>query len=192
MAGGDRDRFCTACNRTVHDLSTLTRRQAADLYDQNAGKLCGRIHYDERGQQIFARERGPFERLLQISLLGASAAVSAAAASPCAVKVQVLDPSGAVIPQAAVSIAKAGMDEAVSSGTADGLGKFDGQIDPGSYTLEVKSPGFVHFQQDLSCKTSETVAVKAPLRREFMGEIVMVKPDPFSLVKKLGSLFRRL
>src|SRR5215475_12685778 len=77
MAGGETERFCAVCNRSVYDLSMLTRRQAAELLDNNAGKVCGRINYDERGNQIFAKERNAIERLMQISVLGASALASA-------------------------------------------------------------------------------------------------------------------
>src|SRR5215831_19007350 len=83
-------------NRSVYSLSALTRRQAADLFDNNAGRLCGRISYEERGKQIFVKERRPIERLVQISVLGASAMASAAAAPNCDVKVRVVDPAGAV------------------------------------------------------------------------------------------------
>src|SRR5579872_160274 len=96
MAGTDTKRFCTACDRSVYDLSVLTRRQAADLLDKNAGKVCGRVNYDERGKQVFAQERNGIERLMQISVLGASAVASAAAAPNCDVKVRVLDPTGAI------------------------------------------------------------------------------------------------
>ena len=90
MACRNARRFSSLSNRSVYNLSALTRRQAADLFDNNAGRPCGRISSEERGKQIFAKERRPIERLVQISVLGASAA----AAPNCDVKVRVVDPAG--------------------------------------------------------------------------------------------------
>ncbi len=190
MAGGDAERFCMACNRSVHDLSLLTRRQAADLFANNDGKLCGRIRYDERGNSVFAKERNPIERLMQVSLLGASVVASAAAAQNCEVKVRVVDPTGVVIPQAVVKISSAAGVEAVSSGASDDRGEFSSRLAPGMYSLQVQSPGFLSFQQALTCNQSESVSVAAPLQLGvFVGEVVEARPKPF--LEKLPSLFRR-
>jgi hypothetical protein len=192
MSGGDMQRFCDVCNRSVHDLSVLTRRQASDLLANNGGKVCGRISFDKRGNQIFAKDRRPIERLMQISVLGASAAVSAAAAPTCTVKVRVVDPSGAVVPKAGVNIRNTAGAEAVSSGTSSDQGEFSGRIAPGVYTLQVESPGFNSFQQPVTCKASETIAVDAPLRVGLLGEVVEVQSKPSPVWSKLRSLFRRL
>ena len=191
MDGGNSHRFCNACNRSVHDLSALTRRQAADLLANNQGKVCGRITYDERGSQIFAREHSPIERLMQISFLGVSAMASAAAAPGCDVRVRVVDPMGAMIPKATVTISKAGDAEAVSSGTSNEQGEFSGRIAPGMYTLQVESAGFVPFRQELTCRKSESVSVEAPLRIGLMGEVVELKPKSSPVLGKIRALFRR-
>jgi hypothetical protein len=191
MAGDDTQRFCNLCNRSVHDLSALTRRDAADLLANNAGKVCGRISYDERGNQIFTKERSPIERLMQISVLGASAMASAAAAPSCEVKVRVVDPTGATIPKAIVKVSKAADAEAVSSGTSNEQGEFSGRIAPGMHSLQVESMGFMSFRQELACKASETVSVDAPLQLVLMGEVVEVQSKPFPVLSKLRSLFRR-
>jgi hypothetical protein len=179
MTGADTERSCTVCNRSVYDLSALTRRQVADLLSSNGGKVCGRIAYDERGNQIFARERSRIERLMQISVLGVSAVTSAAAAPSCELKVRVVDPAGAVVPKATVKISQAGGTEAVSGGTSNDQGEFSGQIAPGVYSLQVEYAGFVPFRQELTCKRSETVSVNAPLRFGLMGEVVEVKSARF-------------
>lgn len=197
MAGGHTERSCTACNRSVYDLSVLTRRQTADLLDKHAGKVCGRIHYDERGKQIFAKERRPIERLVQISVLGASAVASAAAspAAPgCDLKVRVVDATGATVPKAIVTVSKAAGAEAPSSGTSNDQGEFSSRIAPGTYSLRVGSAGFAAFQQELSCKESESVSVKVPLQvgAALMGVVVEVKSERPLVLRKLRSLFSRL
>jgi hypothetical protein len=192
MSGGERDRFCTACNRSVYDLSALTSRQAAELLDSKAGKVCGRISYDERGNQVFAKEHTAVGRLMQISLLGASAVASAAAAPDCELKVRVIDPAGYIVPKAIVKIAKTAGAEAVTSGTSSDQGEFTGRIASGTYYLQVESPGFMSFQQQLTCKASEIVSVDAPLRLGLMGDVVEIRPDRFPLLAKLRSIFHRL
>jgi hypothetical protein len=190
MSGGHSERFCTTCSRSVHDLSLLTRRQVADLLERNAGKVCGRIDYDERGEQIFAKERGTIERLAQLLVLGALGVASAAAAPSCDVKVRVVDPAGAIIPKATVKISKVAGAEAVS-GTSNDEGEFSGRITPGIYSVQVESSGFMSFRQELTCKASETVSIEAPLRLGLMGEVIVV-PYRSSVFGKLRSLFGRV
>lgn len=188
MSGGA-ERFCAVCNRSVHDLSALTSRQAAALFANNAGKLCGRITYDQRGNPIFAKERSPINRLMQISLLSASSVASAAAAPSCELKVRVVDPLGAPVPKANVEISNAAAGT-VSSAASNDPGEWISRIDPGVYSLRVGSPGLVPFQQDVTCKLSETVSVSASLHlAALMGEVVDVTPKPF--LNRLAALFRR-
>jgi len=192
MSGSDRNRFCTAYNRSVYDLSVLTRRQAAALLDSNARKVCGRISHDQRGNQVFAKEHNAIERLLQISLLGVSAVASAAPAPDCELKVRVIDPMGAIVLKATVKIEKAAGAEAVTSGTSSDQGEFTQRLAPGTYSLRVESPGWMTFQQTLTCRASQIVSIDAPLRLGLMGDVVEVKPDRFPLWGKLRSIFRRL
>lgn len=193
MGGGHVKRFCTVCDRSVYDLSVFTRRQAAELLKNNAGKVCGRISYDQRGNQIFAKGVNPLERLVQISILGASAALTATAAPDCALKVRVVDPSGATIPRANVEILNADDGKTASNGVASEGGELEGQIAPGTFSLQVQSPGFASSRQEFSCHASESVSVEVPLQvgSTDMGEIIAVQPARPSVAARLRSLFRR-
>jgi hypothetical protein len=44
MAGDDRVRYCKACQKSVYNLSALTKRQAEALVAEHGGKLCARIY----------------------------------------------------------------------------------------------------------------------------------------------------
>lgn len=44
MAGDDRVRYCKGCEKSVYNLSALTRRQAEALVMEHGGKLCARIY----------------------------------------------------------------------------------------------------------------------------------------------------
>jgi hypothetical protein len=52
MAGDDRVRYCTACEKRVYNLSALTRRQAEVLVAEHGGKLCARIYQRPDGSVL--------------------------------------------------------------------------------------------------------------------------------------------
>src|ERR1700730_11667911 len=75
----------------------------------------------------------------------------------------VLDPSGAAVPNADVSLHNvvSGYTQSTKSGP-DGAFRL-GNIPPNPYHLEVKAPGFAVYSQDVDIKGSITVPVKANL-----------------------------
>jgi hypothetical protein len=44
MAGTERMRFCNLCQKTVYNLSAMTREQAEKLISQKEGKACVRLY----------------------------------------------------------------------------------------------------------------------------------------------------
>jgi len=128
---------------------------------------------------------------MQISVLGASAMATAAAAPSCEVKVRVVDPVGDIVPKAIVKISDTAGAKPVGSGTSNEQGEFSSRIAPGVYSLQVESPGFASYRRELTCKASETLSVDAPLRLGLMGDVVEVAPKPFPVLGKLRSLFHR-
>jgi hypothetical protein len=55
MAGDGATRFCGRCEKSVHGLSELTRRQAEALLDAaQVRKLCVRYFFDRKGRVQFA------------------------------------------------------------------------------------------------------------------------------------------
>lgn len=54
MSGNDRVRFCGHCSKDVHNLSGMTREQAAALVSQSGGKLCVRYARAGDGSALFA------------------------------------------------------------------------------------------------------------------------------------------
>ena len=44
MSGDDRVRYCKVCEKSVYNLSALTRRQTETLVAEHGGKLCARIY----------------------------------------------------------------------------------------------------------------------------------------------------
>ncbi len=75
---------CHRCQTTVHDLSALTRDDAAALLDGQVGPLCGRLRLDAELQPIFAPPRSPVRGLVAVSaaLVGAAGIAAMVLAPP--------------------------------------------------------------------------------------------------------------
>src|SRR5262249_50869006 len=55
MTGDDRVRFCAECNKSVYNISSMTRAEAEDLLLRCAGQVCARF------------ERGPDGRVITVT-----------------------------------------------------------------------------------------------------------------------------
>lgn len=56
MIGDNEIRFCNECNKSVYNLSAMTRRQAEAIIEVSRGKLCARIARQEDGTTIVAED----------------------------------------------------------------------------------------------------------------------------------------
>jgi hypothetical protein len=181
MPGDNAERFCPSCNKTVHDLSSLTRRQTADLLERSSDGLCARISRDHRGKIRFLRDPQPnsIARLVQLSLLGVSASAAQTNTDPCTVRVTVSDASGAAVPGVRVTLAPAEGSQASAAGTTDSSGLFSDQLSTGHYDLKVESLAFetyVKHDVQLACNTPVPVSLDVQLQiSAFMGQIVDVE-----------------
>ncbi|MBK7750098.1 MAG: hypothetical protein IPP57_17445 [Candidatus Obscuribacter sp.] len=52
MQGDDKVRFCSQCSKNVHNLSNMSKAEAAELVRKSDGKICAFIRRDERGKII--------------------------------------------------------------------------------------------------------------------------------------------
>jgi hypothetical protein len=79
MTGDDRKRFCTACNKTVHNLSAMPRDEAERLLCESAGSLCVRYQVGSGGLPVTleyqkrARVRGGWKVWAAVGAIGACA-----------------------------------------------------------------------------------------------------------------------
>ena len=89
--------------------------------------------------------------------------VSRAADQGGVIKGTVLDPSGAAIPKATVTIQNA-LAGYQGTATTDADGRFAfNNVPPNPYRLEVASPGFELYQQDVSVRASVPINLKVSL-----------------------------
>jgi hypothetical protein len=62
MSGDDRTRFCSECNKYVHDFTRMTRQEVERLVIASWGNMCARITRDAAGS-ILTREPLPLARI---------------------------------------------------------------------------------------------------------------------------------
>ncbi len=181
MAGGERERFCAECQRTVHNLSALTRNQARKLVSSAEGGICGRLATDQAGRPVFQRTMNlrPLQRLVHISALSAAAVTAAAAESgtgSCRVQANVSDGSGAVLKGAAVSIVDPKTSAKMAQGVTAADGSMSAEIAPGTYSLRVESPGFMIFNRALVATCEQPLKrVDVVMEVGLVGEVVVVE-----------------
>ena len=186
MAGAGGERFCDSCQRVVHDLSKLTRREAAALVNRSADGLCARVSYDERGRVLFARDlkASGLGRLVQVSLLGVSALGSGAVlraqavgdSQVCQVTVRVFDVTGAPVSDARVSLGPAQGASEARAGVTDVTGIFHNTVAAGEHSLHVEATGFYPYSEtQVKCHPGAAVRVDVTLRvGVWMGEVALV------------------
>lgn len=87
MTGDEKRRFCSSCDKHVHHLSEMTRREAESLLASEPG-LCVRYSHDERGRVRFERKEvratAPIHQSRGANLLVARAASFASLLTACA------------------------------------------------------------------------------------------------------------
>ena len=81
MAGTEKVRFCAGCCKNVHNLSAMTRAEAAQTLAQPEGLPCVRFHHDAVGAPL-TREALPARRRFLGVLAGALLALAGGWSSP--------------------------------------------------------------------------------------------------------------
>jgi hypothetical protein len=74
MSGDDTRRFCSHCNKYVHNLSAMSLDDAEHLVCENAGKLCARFERDPQSGQVITLDYAPKR---QVSRLRAALVIAA-------------------------------------------------------------------------------------------------------------------
>jgi hypothetical protein len=169
MAGNERSRFCARCNRTVVNLSVLTRVELEVLIDASKGiRLCGRYVQRPDGSMITRDgSSNASAGLVRAPLLASAALMAMLSVGPAPASAQlpaqdsaitqtesaqagfalvVMDSAGAAIPDAVVHLVnQATMAE--WNGKTDQSGQLESASpSSGKYTLEILAPGFKPFQ----------------------------------------------
>jgi Carboxypeptidase regulatory-like domain len=192
MKGDERVRFCELCSLHVYNIAELTANEAKSLVANTEGRICARLYRRSDGTVItkdcpvglrairrrVARIAGAAFATI-MSLCGGAFGQKAKDDKSCRQQVKitrtisdrvengvitgtVLDPNGAIISGAGVTLieAKSKKSREVKS---DDSGRFEfSALAPGSYKLELKTTGFEKLVlKGLRIAGKETISIEA-------------------------------
>lgn len=167
MVGNEEVRFCTHCEKNVHDISALTRKDAMRFVRANSGGVCVRFYTAPSGRTLHANE-GKLHRITRRASKAAAGAFSVAIAlsstalaqpngstdvekaaaarvmprTSAALTGTILDPNGALVAGASVTVTnKATGDVMTVTTNAEGVYLFE-LIPAGTYRVEFDAEGF--------------------------------------------------
>lgn len=196
MQGDERVRLCAECDRHVYDFSEMKQREIEALMRGADGRICAAIYRRRDGTVITAdcpvglREKAArVRRRLAVAFSGFATVASAFAqstkapdkqnqveeAAKPALAATVKDPTGAVIPGAAVTLVNEKTAEKTSLKTDD-HGQFRVSTLPeGAYTITVDFLGFKKFtQKNVAVRASRATTLEITLMVGFVGEVVTI------------------
>ncbi|HEY6309164.1 MAG TPA: carboxypeptidase-like regulatory domain-containing protein [Candidatus Angelobacter sp.] len=202
MNGHDRVRHCAECKLNVYNLSDMTRAEADRLIANREGRLCIRFYRRSDGT-IITRD---CPRGLQAMIRGVSRIAGAALSAMMAVMpvyaqsharsnppdqaenkdselgldVTVVDPTGALVPNAKVTLCRCKGKAANDTSTdASGVARFR-NLPKGTYEINVQAKGFRKNQQNVTIKKTEQLQVK--LQIAVQTTTIEVKASPVEII----------
>jgi Carboxypeptidase regulatory-like domain len=203
MRGDDRVRHCQECNLNVYNLSALSEREIRELVANNQGRLCGRLYRRHDGTMITrncpAGLKAIGRRISRIAGAILSLAIpSLTAATPtlaqsyshtnlgsAGVSLQVMDPSGAFISEATVTL-----DDLARNHTIHGMADKNGRAllwAPlgGSYRLRVSAPSMQTFTREVELRSGQILSLPVKLDVGALTGLVVIesisRPDRESI-----------
>jgi len=195
MKGNDRVRHCDACNLNVYNLAAFTEVEIRELLANRNGRLCGRI-YQRRDGTVLTQNcpvglRAVTRRISRIAgavfafvtvNFSASLPLSAQSytrtnISQAAIDLEVIDPVGAPVPDAYVTLSDPSRKQELH-GKTDKKGRFVLQgVQGGRYWLTVSAPGLRSLPEQVDLRSGEKLSLPVKLNLEgLMGEIVSIDP----------------
>ena len=194
MQGDDRVRHCDACNLNVYNLAAFNEAEVRALVANHKGRLCGRI-YQRRDGTVLTQNcpvgmRAVARRISRIaSAVFAFLTVNFSAGLPllsqsytrtnvsqAALDLEVIDPSGAPVPDANVTLSEPSRKQTFN-GKTDKHGRFVlAGVRSGRYELTVSAPGLRSVPETLDLRSGEKLSLPVKLNLDdLMGEIVEIQ-----------------
>lgn len=165
MVGNEQVRFCTHCEKSVHNLSAMTRKDALRFVRANAAGVCVRFYSGPRGRTVHTND-SPLYRITRRASRVAAGAFGAAVALGATVLAQtpqgrqdaaavrldtregasltgtILGPSGAVVAGASVFVYNTKTGETKTAMTDEGgVYRFE-SLTPGPFAVMFSAEGF--------------------------------------------------
>lgn len=214
MVGNERVRFCPECHRDVYDFSRMSDKDVEQLVSRRQQRLCARVRQRPDGSVVTTGSSVSFDVLMRrISRLAGIALAAAISVGPAIagpppmtpgqklfqiqqtlgeLALTVVDPSGAAIPKARVTILNEKTNAKVDGETdANGQFRIPGLPD-GSYEITIVSPGFQALKQShVGVHGPALLKLQLQLQIGFVGEVVSInRPSGFrKFISKLRRIF---
>lgn len=183
MTGDEREKFCSHCQKTVHDVSAMTKAQASALLAAG-NPICVRFYRDADGN-VATTDSVPAPVLDRRTFLTVIAAGAAAMMVPIfglaqggsGVSGTVVNPAKAKVIGARIQL-KIG-ERIVAETKSDALGNFHLDAKPGEYQLTADFPGFMLETLNVSVKDKEPQRVRVELKnfQRTMGIVAMPRKE---------------
>jgi hypothetical protein len=187
MAGSERIRHCAECNLNVYNLSAMTTREVQELVaasQRDQRRLCARFYRRAdgtmitqdcpRGLRAAARRVARVAAAILSALMSVSPAFAKTKTQVCSLQstsaqkqpgiwLQIMDPQGAVIPNAKIEVVdKSGKNR--FTGTTSGSGELSvTNLPPGDYRLTITAHGFRTFTSPVVIREQQALQVKLKL-----------------------------
>jgi Carboxypeptidase regulatory-like domain len=202
MSGDEHVRHCAECKLNVYNLSEMTRVEAERLIVNHEGRLCVRFYRRADGT-IITRDcpKGLEALIRRVSRMAGAVLTTVMAVVPVlaqsdprpnppeqaehkdaqfALDVTVVDPTGALVPNAKVTLCRC-KDKVSNDAATDGSGAAQFRsLAKGTYEISVQAPGFRKNQQMVTIKKVEQLQVK--LQIAVQTTTIAVKAAPVEIV----------
>ena len=186
MEGTGRVRFCGECKKNVFNLSAMSRGDAEALLKEKNGDMCARLYRRADGTVLtedcpigFSIKVTHVRRKIGWAVAGAMSLASAFAQDSASLSGKVIDPMGASITKAKITITDPNTKKS-SEAKTDDAGKFSvGSLPAGSYTVNVTVPGFVAFEHPGTVLTaSHETKLDITMLVGTMGGVIALALEP--------------
>jgi hypothetical protein len=203
MAGGQRQRYCSNCDRHVHNLAALSHHEIENILLSTGGHLCGRIRLREDGSLLLPEPVNKKPHLAGVALFTIFAVVPGAGLAQKSGAIAGLQQSGrgadseqgttraseetsenvsvhGTVTDPSGALVVGAQVEIWSKGSVIALGKTDagGQFavkaPAGDYQLSIAAESFVPFSKPLSVNAQFGAAADAALKLHTVTNITVV------------------
>lgn len=162
MAVDGKGRHCATCNRRVHDLDRMSDAEIRAAFRKSGGAICGRF----TGLAFSA-----LLTVIQPAATAQSPPPVTAEKNEWIVRGVVADPTGAVIPNAQVTVSKGRIKKRTASG-ADGQFRLAMPVS-GPYEIRVEAEGFLRAKLKKVDTDERPLHVKLAVGPLTMGVLIV-------------------
>lgn len=195
MIGDDRVRYCDRCKLNVYNFAEMSASEIEQLLPNNTRRVCGRLYQRFDGTVLTKDCPAGFRaRVRQVSRIAGAALAAMMITMPASaqnsskisaihagfgsagVRLTIVDPSGAVISGASVTISEQ-TGARVMQGESDSVGAFEAlALKRGSWKITVYKAGFA--QKEVTVTLREGSILEPPITLELgvavMGGIIKI------------------